>query len=166
MMANSPLISIRIPPETLERIDQLAQQRYPSRRTGKKPNRSQVILDAIEQFLDQYELSESTLTDGELTPSSSAEPLATIQTLKDEPLVTEASSNYQVIHTARVDQPSELNLSDGVINYAVERNLTTKPLSDQESDIKVSSTRKYIDWWLDYFSYVGKLTKPWFISKR
>lgn len=54
-MANSPLVSIRIPPETLERIDQIAQKLYPSRRTGKNPNRSQVILDAIEQFLEQKE---------------------------------------------------------------------------------------------------------------
>ena len=52
-MANSPLVSLRIPPETLERIDRLAQKLYPSRRTGRNPNRSQVILDAIEQFLAQ-----------------------------------------------------------------------------------------------------------------
>lgn len=165
-MANSPLISIRIPPETLERIDQLAQKRYPARRPGKKPNRSQVILDAIEQFLDQYELPESTATTVEQSPASSAKPLIPIQTLKDEQLVSGSSSNYQVIHTAKVSQPSELNLPDGVVNYAIERNHTTKPLPDDESDIKISSTRKYIDWWLDYFSYVGKLTKPWFISKR
>jgi predicted DNA-binding protein len=55
-MANSPLVSIRIPPETLARIDQLAQKLYPPRREGKTPNRSQVILDAINQFLEQHEL--------------------------------------------------------------------------------------------------------------
>lgn len=55
-MANSPLVSVRIPPETLARIDQLAQKLYPPRREGKTPNRSQVILDAINQFLEQYEL--------------------------------------------------------------------------------------------------------------
>ncbi|MGI0485165.1 CopG family ribbon-helix-helix protein [Pantanalinema rosaneae CENA516] len=54
-MANSPLVSIRIPPETLARIDQLAQKLYPPRREGKTPNRSQVILDAINQFLAQHE---------------------------------------------------------------------------------------------------------------
>ena len=54
-MANSPLVSIRIPSETLERIDRLAQELYPSRRAGKSPNRSQVILDAIEQFLKKHE---------------------------------------------------------------------------------------------------------------
>lgn len=54
-MANSPLVSIRIPTETLERLDDLAQKLYPSRRRGKNPNRSQVILDAIEQYLAQQE---------------------------------------------------------------------------------------------------------------
>lgn len=52
-MAKSPLVSIRVPPETLERIDRLAQQMYPSRRAGGSPNRSQVILDAIDEFLKQ-----------------------------------------------------------------------------------------------------------------
>lgn len=54
-MANSPLVSIRIPAETLERLDELAQQLYPSRRRGKNPNRSQAILDAIEAFLAHHE---------------------------------------------------------------------------------------------------------------
>ena len=58
-MANSPLVSIRIPPETLERIDRLAQKLYPPRRVGKPPNRSQVILDAIHQFLEQHEVPQS-----------------------------------------------------------------------------------------------------------
>lgn len=51
-MANSPLVSLRIPPETLKRIDKLAEKLYPSRKVGGKPNRSQVILDAIASFLD------------------------------------------------------------------------------------------------------------------
>jgi metal-responsive CopG/Arc/MetJ family transcriptional regulator len=50
-MANSPLVSIRIPPETLVQLDELAEKLYPSRKTGGKPNRSQVILDAITNFL-------------------------------------------------------------------------------------------------------------------
>lgn len=54
-MANSPLVSVRIPPETLERLDRLALELYPPRRTGKGPNRSQLILEAIEQFLQQRE---------------------------------------------------------------------------------------------------------------
>ena len=58
-MANSPLVSLRVPAETLERIDKLAESLYPSRRTGKNPNRSQVILDAIEQFLAEYESTHS-----------------------------------------------------------------------------------------------------------
>ncbi|WP_013322540.1 ribbon-helix-helix domain-containing protein [Gloeothece verrucosa] len=58
-MANSPLVSIRIPAETLERLDDLAQKLYPSRRRGKNPNRSQVILDAIEEFLTNHSCEES-----------------------------------------------------------------------------------------------------------
>ncbi len=59
-MANSPLVSLRIPAETLERLDEVAQQFYPSRRAGKNPNRSQVILDAIAQFLEQHEVQATT----------------------------------------------------------------------------------------------------------
>jgi hypothetical protein len=35
----------------------LAQKLYPSRQAGKNPNRSQLILDAINQFLEQHESS-------------------------------------------------------------------------------------------------------------
>ncbi len=165
-MANSPLISIRIPPETLARIDQLAQKRYPSRRTGKKPNRSQVILDAIEQFLDQHESQEALVVDADAALSSSVEPLIPIQLSADEQLMRRSTSNYQVIHTVKADEPSELSLPDDFMNYEADWGQTTEQSSEHPTDPKVSSTRKYIDWWLDYFSYVGKLTKPWFISKR
>jgi metal-responsive CopG/Arc/MetJ family transcriptional regulator len=50
-MASSPLVSIRIPPEMLQKLDNLAEQLYPSRKSSGKPNRSQVILDAIAYFL-------------------------------------------------------------------------------------------------------------------
>lgn len=165
-MANSPLISIRIPPETLARIDELAQKRYPSRRTGKKPNRSQVILDAIEQFLGQYELQESTPANTEFNPADSVEPRIPIQIATDEQLVTRSDSNYQVIHAMKADQPSELNLPDELTDDETDWPPSTNQFPEIPADMKVSSTRKYIDWWLDYFSYVGKLTKPWFISKR
>ncbi|MBE9167060.1 CopG family transcriptional regulator [Pleurocapsales cyanobacterium LEGE 06147] len=64
-MANSPSVSIRIPPETLKRIDRLAQKLYPSRRVGKHPNRSQLILHAIEQFLEEHESSFADTLDDE-----------------------------------------------------------------------------------------------------
>jgi metal-responsive CopG/Arc/MetJ family transcriptional regulator len=46
-MAESKVVSIRIPQELLDAIDRLAAVRYPSRRGG-EPNRSQLILDLIE----------------------------------------------------------------------------------------------------------------------
>ncbi len=169
-MANSPLISIRIPPETLARIDQLAQKRYPPRRTGKKANRSQVILDAIEQFLDQYELQESIVaevtTEVDSNLASPSELLRSTQISADEQLVTRSNSNYQIIHTVKADQPREFNWPDESTSHEIDRSQMADPLPENPSDPKVSSTRTYIDWWLDYFSYVGKLTKPWFISKR
>jgi metal-responsive CopG/Arc/MetJ family transcriptional regulator len=64
-MANSPSVSIRIPPETLKRIDRLAQELYPSRRVGKHPNRSQLILDAIDRFLEEHESSGANTLDDE-----------------------------------------------------------------------------------------------------
>jgi metal-responsive CopG/Arc/MetJ family transcriptional regulator len=45
-MAESKVVSIRIPQELLDAVDRLAAVRYPSRRGG-EPNRSQVILDFI-----------------------------------------------------------------------------------------------------------------------
>ncbi len=56
-MANSPSVSIRIPPETLKRVDRMAQKLYPSRQAGKPPNRSQLILQAIDHFLAEQESS-------------------------------------------------------------------------------------------------------------
>jgi metal-responsive CopG/Arc/MetJ family transcriptional regulator len=47
-MAESKVISVRVPLELLEAIDKLATERYPSRRG--EPNRSQVLLDALEAY--------------------------------------------------------------------------------------------------------------------
>lgn len=47
-MAESKVVSIRIPQELLDAVDRLAAVRYPSRRGG-EPNRSQLILDLLEQ---------------------------------------------------------------------------------------------------------------------
>ena len=46
-MAESKVVSLRIPQDLLDAIDRLAAIRYPSRRGG-EPNRSQLILDFIE----------------------------------------------------------------------------------------------------------------------
>ncbi len=46
-MAESKVVSLRIPQDLLDAVDRLATIRYPSRR-GKEPNRSQLILDFIE----------------------------------------------------------------------------------------------------------------------
>lgn len=64
-MANSPSVSIRIPPETLKRIDRLAQELYPSPRVGKPPNRSQLILHAIDRFLEEHESSYANTLDSQ-----------------------------------------------------------------------------------------------------
>jgi metal-responsive CopG/Arc/MetJ family transcriptional regulator len=47
-MAESKVVSIRIPQELLDAVDRLAAVRHPSRRGG-EPNRSQLILDLLEQ---------------------------------------------------------------------------------------------------------------------
>lgn len=46
-MAESKVVSIRIPQNLLDVIDRLATLGYPSRRLGGEPNRSQLILDFI-----------------------------------------------------------------------------------------------------------------------
>ncbi|AFZ13608.1 hypothetical protein Cri9333_2758 [Crinalium epipsammum PCC 9333] len=50
-MADSKVVSIRVPDELLEAVDQLAGIKYPSRKAGDKPNRSQIILDALSAYI-------------------------------------------------------------------------------------------------------------------
>lgn len=60
-MAESRVISVRIPDEILKAIDEAAEQKYPVR--GKAtPNRSQFILDAVEFYL-AHEQQEATVSD-------------------------------------------------------------------------------------------------------
>lgn len=51
-MSVSKSISIRVPQELLDQLDAIAAQKYPSRKEGKGPNRSQMILDCIQVGLD------------------------------------------------------------------------------------------------------------------
>lgn len=50
-MAESKVISLRIPQDLLFEIDRLAAAQYPSRRPGAVPNRSQVLLNAISAYV-------------------------------------------------------------------------------------------------------------------
>lgn len=138
-MANSPLVSIRIPPETLERIDRLAQKLYPSRRVGRNPNRSQVILAAIDQFLAQHESEYANVLP--LDPTVVMEPLNFLPQPESE------LRNVTPMDEAIGDRPPIPALPPG--SRALE-----------------PSMREYIDWWFDYFSYMKKLTNVWFKAKQ
>ncbi|HEY9874498.1 MAG TPA: GIY-YIG nuclease family protein [Candidatus Obscuribacterales bacterium] len=48
----SEIVSLRIPNEMLDALDKLAELKYPSRRSEGKPNRSQVILDAVAAYVN------------------------------------------------------------------------------------------------------------------
>lgn len=48
---DSKVLSFRVPDELMEKLDRLAEIKYPIR--GKKPNRTQVVLDAIELLIKQ-----------------------------------------------------------------------------------------------------------------
>jgi len=171
-MANSPLVSIRIPPETLDQIDQLAERLYPSRRIGKKPNRSQVILDAIEQFLDQFKSDDLMVTNETVDmahPDESIqcdEPDPLPQTpapvpapeLESLPVGTEIAERCDM-EDLNLSHPFPLNIDEQVSSRFINYEIESQP---QPQDL---STRKYIDWWLDYFSYMRKLTKTWFIPR-
>lgn len=161
-MANSPLISLRIPPDTLERIDQLAQKRYPARRSGKKPNRSQVILDAIEQFLDQTDLQNSAPPSRNTVRPSRPDDSDGSTVASD---MTASTPNYAVIQTLGPEKRGEITSSEVLTNYQSAWAETADDIDQNTLGLKTSSTRKYIDLWLDYFSYMGKLAKPWFISR-
>lgn len=64
-MAESKVVSIRVPQELLNAVDQLAAVRYPSRR-GKEPNRSQLILDALESYVAHFDDTVSKCHTGEV----------------------------------------------------------------------------------------------------
>lgn len=133
-MANSPLVSVRIPPETLERIDQLAQKLYPPRRVGKAPNRSQVILDAIHLFLEQHE-------------TDCVSPIESEPEIKREPEQGETipeSIDEELIKNVPLEYPEYL------------------PIYSKYSE---PSVRRYIDWWLDYFTYIKKVSDNWLDPK-
>lgn len=133
-MANSPLVSVRIPPEMLERLDQLAQKLYPPRRAGKAPNRSQVILDAINLFLEQHE------TD----LVSAIEPAQEIKSeLAQGETITE-SIDEEFIKNVPLEYPEYLSIY---------------------SKYSDPSVRRYIDWWLDYFTYLKKISDNWLDPK-
>ena len=48
----SKVVSLRVPTEWLEAVDRLAGIKYPSRTNKDKANRSQIILDAIEAYIN------------------------------------------------------------------------------------------------------------------
>jgi predicted DNA-binding protein len=145
-MANSPLVSVRIPPETLERVDKLAQKLYPPRRAGRPPNRSQVILDAIEQFLMQHESGFARL-------------------MNVDPNAVDSQIQFLVHHESEGTNTSGL---DGQVNGQLDAQLHAEQHS-QEVQQKLKyiepSVREYIDWWFDYFSYLKKIRDVWFDTK-
>ena len=60
-MPDSKAISVRIPSQLLNSLDAIAEKDYRARSDG-KPNRSQVMLDALEAYIEQRE-SENTSSD-------------------------------------------------------------------------------------------------------
>ena len=60
-MPDSKAISVRIPSQLLDSLDAIAEKDYRARSDG-KPNRSQVMLDALEAYIEQRE-SENTSSD-------------------------------------------------------------------------------------------------------
>jgi hypothetical protein len=144
-MANSPLVSIRIPPETLKRVDKLAQKLYPPRRAGRQPNRSQVILDAIEQFLMQHE-------------SGFARLLNVEPEIVDQPI--HFLVHQQVEETVKPGNDAEVDVLDIPIDMEKMSEVIRQNPKPMEP-----SVREYIDWWFDYFSYLKKLRDVWFDAK-
>lgn len=117
-MANSPLVSIRIPPETLERIDQLAQKLYPPRRAGKTPNRSQVILDAINQFLEQHEINEVGSPDtAKQSDEQQLQDAIQIEPVDDQQNQTVLQSYPQPIPEHQADEPLVREYIDWWFDY-------------------------------------------------
>ena len=51
-MADSKVVSLRVPIEMFNAVDKLAGIKYPSRKAQGSPNRSQFILDAIQAYIN------------------------------------------------------------------------------------------------------------------
>ena len=71
-MPDSKAISVRIPSQLLDSLDVIAEKDYRARSNG-KPNRSQVMLDALEAYIEQRE-SENT-SSGDVDTAVSKEEL-------------------------------------------------------------------------------------------
>lgn len=81
-MAESKVVSIRIPQDLLDAIDRLAAQAYPSRRPSGEANRSQLILDFISSGIQHA--NEHTVNNRHTVPSEAIE--TRIEDLVDEKL--------------------------------------------------------------------------------
>lgn len=97
---DSQVISLRIPDRLLEKIDRVAQERYPQK-NDKRPNRSQVILDAIERLgesekSDKYSQLEERIKNLEQWRESQTKQKATPKLERIIPNSAQANKNQQM----------------------------------------------------------------------
>ena len=73
-MPDSKAISVRIPSQLLDCLDAIAEKDYRARSDG-KPNRSQVMLDALEAYIEQrdYQNVDNTVSKEELEDALDSE---------------------------------------------------------------------------------------------
>ena len=73
-MPDSKAISVRIPSQLLDSLDVIAEKDYRAKSDG-KPNRSQVLLDALEAYIEQrdYQNVDNTVSKEELEDALDSE---------------------------------------------------------------------------------------------
>jgi predicted DNA-binding protein len=107
-MANSKAISIRIPDELLEKIDQLAEEKYKSHKGT--PNRSLVVLDAIVAYFDT--LSDTT-NSKDLDSVSDSVSIFEFNELRDTVFIL--SDSVKQLENRFVTSPDSVEKSDSKI---------------------------------------------------
>lgn len=164
-MANSKAISIRIPDELLEKIDQLAEEKYKSHKGT--PNRSLVILDAIVAYFDTLSdtnnsrdiisvsdsvstVEFSELREMVLTLSDSVKKLALNSKLSE---CSQHSQQGQLSIIATSD--SETEVGEGLTPVELAQRLGKKPGDVTSKKAKVKDTPEKFSEWAKQFDPDG-----------
>jgi hypothetical protein len=92
-----------------------------------------------------------------LAQNASSNSIPAIQTDAADPLI----KNQTVFNESPEPLGDDLNLT-----YSLDSGRSIDATANNEVAAQLEpedfSTRKYIDWWLDYLSYMRKFTKTWF----
>jgi ABC-type Zn uptake system ZnuABC Zn-binding protein ZnuA len=156
-MANSKAISIRIPDELLEKIDQLAEEKYKSHKGT--PNRSLVVLDAIVAYFGTLSDTETVLFESLVSDSVSINDFNGLRgefiALKDIVRQLEQKISLTPEDIVKIDKnpPEQNQLSIISVSDSVEElngKELAKRLGVNESDISTKKNNLAVDEFVEW----------------